>query len=56
VTISGHVDRRSAADLVESAVATVPGVIGVNADFTWSVDDAEVRPAMVKPVFPFSPR
>jgi len=55
-TVVGHVDRRSAAELVESTIAMVPGIVGVNADITWSVDDAKVRPAMIDPFFPFSPR
>ncbi|HSL76355.1 MAG TPA: CBS domain-containing protein [Candidatus Limnocylindrales bacterium] len=55
-TVSGHVDRRSTAEMVKTAIAMVPGIVGVNADVTWSLDDDEVRPAMVDPVFPFSPR
>ena len=54
--VSGHVDRRSTAELVKSAVALVPGIVGVNADVTWSQDDDAIRPALVDPVFPFSPR
>jgi CBS domain-containing protein len=55
-TVSGHVDRRSSAALVESAIAMVPGIVGVNADVTWSKDDDEIRPPVIDPVFPFSPR
>jgi CBS-domain-containing membrane protein len=55
-TVSGHVDRRSTSEIVASSIAMIPGIVGVNADITWSRDDAEIRPAMVDPVFPFSPR
>ncbi len=41
---------------MKSAVSMVPGIVGVNADVTWSQDDEEIRPALVDPVFPFSPR
>lgn len=55
-TVSGHVDRRSTAEVVKTAIAMVPGIVRVNADITWSLDDDEIRPAMIDPVFPFSPR
>ena len=56
VTVTGHVDRQSTADLVTSTIAMVPGVVKVNASISWSLDDSEVRPVIVDPVFPYSPR
>ena len=55
-TITGHAERRSTAEAIESAVAMVPGIVGVKADITWSMDDADIRPARVDPFFPYSPR
>ena len=55
-TITGHTERRSTAELVESTVAMVPGIVGVEPDITWSLDDADVRPATVDAFFPYSPR
>ncbi len=55
-TIKGHVDRRSMAEIVETSVAMVPGIVDVRADITWALDDEQVRPASVSPFFPFSPR
>jgi CBS domain-containing protein len=45
VSISGHVERLSTAEMIEQAIATVPGVVGVNAAITWSIDDSTTRPA-----------
>ena len=56
VTIKGHVERRSTAEMVESSVAMVPGIVDVKADVSWSVDDSEVAPATVDAYFPYSPR
>ena len=55
-TITGHVERRSTADMVESTIAMVPGVVRVNADITWSLEDSDIKPVMVDAFFPFSPR
>lgn len=55
-TVTGHVERRSTADLVKSTIAMVPGIVSVNADVTWSMDDADIKPVMVDAFFPFSPR
>ena len=56
VSISGQVDRRSTAEMVEHAVRMVPGVVDVHASVTWSTDDNKLRPVSYDPVFPFSSR
>ena len=56
VSISGQVDRRSTAEMVEHAVRMVPGVVDVHASVTWSTDDSKLRPVSYDPVFPFSSR
>jgi CBS domain-containing protein len=55
-SISGHVDRKSTADLVAQATAIVPGIVDVEASITWSLDDRQVQPAPVDLVSPFGPR
>ncbi len=55
-SISGHVERHSTAGMVEQLTSMVPGIIGVNADVTWAVDDSRVEPVSIDPVFPFGPR
>jgi len=51
-TITGHAERRSTAESVRSTVAMVPGIVGVKADVSWSLDDAEIRPGTVDAFFP----
>jgi CBS domain-containing protein len=55
-TISGHVEHRSTAEAIETAIAMVPGIVGVEADITWSLEEADVRPVTVDAFFPYSPR
>ena len=55
-TITGHAERRSTAEAIETAVAMVPGIVGVNADISWSLDDANLQPATADAFFPYSPR
>jgi CBS domain-containing protein len=55
-TITGHVERRSTAEMVESSVRMVPGIARVDADVAWSIDDDKVRPSTVDAYFPYSPR
>jgi CBS domain-containing protein len=55
-SISGHVERRSTAGMVEQLSAMVPGIIGVHTDVTWAVDDSRVEPVSIDPVFPFGAR
>jgi CBS domain-containing protein len=42
-TIRGSVERRSTATMIVHLVEMVPGVVGVNADIAWSVDDNEIH-------------
>jgi CBS domain-containing protein len=56
VSISGRVERRSTAEMVEHAVRLVPGVVEVAADIEWSVDDRHLEPVTIDAIFPFSPK
>lgn len=55
-SISGRVERRSTAEMVERTASIVPGVIHVDADLSWELDDSGAEPASLDPVFPFGPR
>jgi CBS domain-containing protein len=55
VAIGGGVERRSTAEAIEHAIAMVPGVVGVEADLPWSLDDRRIEPVSFDPVFPFGP-
>lgn len=43
VALTGQVDRRSDAELLERLAARVPGVVGVESDVSWRVDDLTRR-------------
>jgi CBS domain-containing protein len=55
VAIRGGVERRSTAGAIEHAIAMVPGVVGVEADVRWTLDDRAIEPVSFDPVFPFGP-
>lgn len=55
VSIRGRVERRSTAIAVEHALAMVPGVVRIDADLPWSLDDRQIEPVSLDPVFPFGP-
>jgi CBS domain-containing protein len=55
-SISGHVDRKSTAEMVRHATSVVPGIVDVETSITWAMDDDRVRPAPVDLVTPFGPR
>jgi CBS domain-containing protein len=55
-SISGHVERRSTAEMIERAVRMVPGIVDVHASVAWSTDDGRLEPVAYDPVFPFGPR
>jgi CBS domain-containing protein len=55
-SISGRVERRSTAEMVERSVSMVPGIVDIHADVTWSMDDSRLEPATLDPVFPYGPR
>ena len=52
VRIRGRAETRSTAEMIERLVAAVPGVIGLQADLTWAIDDTHVegRPGTRLPV------
>lgn len=56
VSISGRVERRSTAEMVEHAVRLVPGVVEVAAEVEWSIDDRHLQPVTIDAIFPFSPK
>jgi CBS domain-containing protein len=56
VSISGHVERRSTALIIEETLRMVPGVVAVNAAVRWSMDDRDIKPAERDAVFPFGIR
>lgn len=55
-SISGRVERRSTAEMIERSVRMVPGVVDVLASVSWSMDDRALEPAGRDPEFPFSPQ
>ena len=55
VSISGHVERRSTAEMIGRTVSMVPGIVDVNAEVSWAVDDSRVEPVSADPFVPFGP-
>lgn len=55
-TIAGSVERRSSAEIIESSIRMVPGIVAVQADLGWAVDDREIRPVERDAVFPYGLR
>lgn len=55
-SISGHAERRSTAEIIEETVRMVPGIVAVNAEIRWSLDDRDLKPAERDAVFPFGLR
>jgi len=53
-SISGRVERRSTAEMIEETVSFVPGLIGVRASVQWSVDDRDVEAPGPDYLSPFS--
>jgi CBS domain-containing protein len=56
VSIAGRVERRSTSEILERSIRLVPGVVDVRASVAWWLDDRELQPASLDPVFPFGPR
>ena len=54
-TIRGRVERRSTAAMVGRMAETVPGVVAVNADIAWTVDDREIEAPGPDYVWPKGP-
>ncbi len=42
-TIRGAVDRRSTAGMIVRSVENVPGIVAVNAEIAWNVDDRDIE-------------
>jgi CBS domain-containing protein len=55
-SISGRVERRSTAEIIEETIRMVPGIVAVRAELPWSLDDRDLKPADRDPVFPFGIR
>ena len=51
-SISGRVERRSTAEMISRSVAMVPGIVDVNADVSWSIDDSRIESRPLDLVFP----
>jgi CBS domain-containing protein len=54
--ISGHVERRSTAEIIEETVRMVPGIVTVDSEIGWTLDDRDIKPAERDAVFPFGLR
>jgi CBS domain-containing protein len=54
-SVSGRVERRSTAEMIERTVAMVPGILDVRIDVDWSIDDSRLQPASMDLIFPFGP-
>lgn len=54
--VSGHVERRSTADMLERILRMVPGIVDASVDVTWRRDDTRLEPVERDAVFPFGPR
>ena len=46
VKVAGRVDNRSAAELVETYIRRVPGVVSVTSELEWGIDDLARRTAV----------
>lgn len=55
-SISGHVERRSTAQIIEETLRMVPGIVAVHASIGWSMDDRDLKPAERDAVFPYGIR
>jgi CBS domain-containing protein len=55
VSIRGRLERRSTAAAIEGAILMVPGVVAVESDLPWALDDRDIEPVSFDPVFPFGP-
>ena len=54
--ISGRVERRSTSEIIEETVRMVPGIVSLDVEIPWAIDDRDIRPAERAPVFPFGVR
>ena len=51
-SVSGRVERRSTAEMITHAVASVPGVIDAHANVSWWLDDSRNDHVATDSVFP----
>ena len=56
VSVKGTLDRRSTAEVLEELVGRVDGVVAVEADLTWRLDDSKVETDKPEMVFPLTHR
>lgn len=54
VTARGTVDRRSTAEVLERLIGQVDGVVAVDADLDWRIDDSRVEAEKPEMVYPLS--
>lgn len=51
--VSGTVERRSTAEIVEETIKLVPGVVDARVDVGWTLDDRDIEPPTRDPEFPY---
>jgi len=54
--ITGHVERKSTAEIVADATSVVPGIVDVLTHITFELDDSHLRPEPADLTSPFGPR
>ena len=55
-SVRGHVERRSTAEIIGDTVRMVPGIVAVDAEIGWTVDDRDLAPAEGDVALPFGYR
>lgn len=53
--IRGQVERRSEADVIERIAMMVPGIVGVENELTWTLDDRQIEAPERDLISPFKP-
>ena len=51
--IKGHVERRSTAEIIDETVRIVPGIVAVDSEVGWTLDDRDLAPAEGDVALPF---
>jgi CBS domain-containing protein len=51
--VSGSVERRSTAEIIEETLKLVPGVVHTQVKVRWSLDDRDIEPPTRDPEFPY---
>ena len=54
-SVSGRVERRSTAEIIEHSVRMVPGIVDAHISVTRSIDDRQLDPAGADAIFPITP-